>query len=211
MEALERLRRDSTLAEVGLHETYEVGSQGRDVARAGAERRDVDDQAMDSVVEVRTEAPFAHHRAQVCVGGAQQANVDAAPGLAAHAADLPGFEDAKEARLKIGGQLGDLVEKKRAPVRLLERPTMGLDRPCERAALVPKELALDELARKPASIDGHEGALSPPPAFVQRLGDELFADARLTANQNGPWQTCKSIDLGHDGEHWSRFDDEVRR
>jgi hypothetical protein len=154
---------------------------------------------MDSVVEVWSEASFTHHRAEVSVGGAEQSNVDAAPGLAAHTANLPGFEDAKEARLKIGRQLGDLVEEERAPVRLLERPAMGLDRPCERAALVPEELALDELARKPAAIDRHEWAFSPRSPFVQRLSDVLFADSGLALNQNGPRQSRKTIDLGHDG------------
>ena len=166
---------------------------------------------MDTVVEVGSKAPFAHHGAQIFVGGAEQSNVHAALGLAAHTADLPSFEDAKQARLQIGRELGDLVEKERAAVRLLEGPAMGLDRAGERAALVPEELALDELARKATSIDWDERAFLPRPALVQRLGDVLFSDAGLSPNQNGPWQGRKTIDLGHDREHRSRFDDEVRR
>ncbi len=112
--------------------------------------------------------------------------------------------------MKVRRELGHLVQEERAAVRLLERPPMGLDRTCERTPLMPKELALDELSWKPTAVDGHKRTACSRASFVQGLRDVLLADARLASNQNGPGQGRKAIDLGHDGKHPSRFDDEPR-
>jgi hypothetical protein len=113
--------------------------------------------------------------------------------------------------LKLWRQLRNFVEEKRTSVRLLERASMRLDRASERAAFVPKQLALDQLARKPASIDRHEGARSPHAPFVQSPGNVLFPYSRLAVNQYGPWQGRKPIDFGHGRQHWRRFEDQLRR
>jgi hypothetical protein len=142
---------------------------------------------------------------------AYQSNVDTPRGLATHTSNVPTLQHAKEPRLKISGQLCDFVQKKRPTVRLLEGSAVRLHCTRERAAFVPKELALDQLAGKPTAIERHERAILAPPTFVKRPRDVLFADARLATNQNGPRQARESIDLCHHGEHRARFDDDSGR
>jgi hypothetical protein len=97
--------------------------------------------------------------------------------------------------LEIGRQLPDFVKKERPAVRLLKCPTMRLDCPRERPALVSEQLALDEVARKPSTVERHERPMLPPTAFVKRSRHMLFADARLASDQDGPRQPRKPIDL----------------
>jgi hypothetical protein len=88
--------------------------------------------------------------------------------------------------LKVRWELGNLVQEERAAMRLLERPAVRLDRARKRAALVPEELGLDELARKPSAVEWNEWAFGAPPSIVKGVRDVLFADACLASNQNGP-------------------------
>jgi hypothetical protein len=152
---------------------------------------------VDPVVKVGPESAFMHHRPQVLVRRAHQSNVDAPRGLATHPPNVPTLQHAQEPRLKIMRQLRDFVQKECPSVRLLECPAVRVYGTRERAALVPKELALDELARKPTAVEWHERACLTPPPFVQRPGDVLFANPRLALNQDGPRQTRESIDIGH--------------
>jgi hypothetical protein len=76
-----------------------MSRQWRDVAGAGAERRNLHDQTMDSIVQVGTEATFMNHGSQVAVGRANQSNVDAASRFATDAPHAPGFEHPEQSRL----------------------------------------------------------------------------------------------------------------
>lgn len=109
VKTVECLACNLALADLRLHETNEVSDQGPDVVWARTERRNLDDQAMDSIVEVRTKATFANHGSEVPVRGAKQSDVDASRRFAAHPTHLPGFEDPEKAALKVRCELGDLV------------------------------------------------------------------------------------------------------
>ena len=68
----------------------------------------------------RRKRPRATSRAQIAVGGGDDADVDAARDVLADAAQLPFLNDAQQLGLRARRQLADLVEEQRAAVRLLE-------------------------------------------------------------------------------------------
>ena len=132
---------------------------------------------------------------------ANQSNVHRSPGLAADPANLPSFQDSKQTRLKIRRQFRDFVQEKGPAVRLFESAATSLNGTGERSALVPEELALDEIPRKPASVERYERPILATPAFVQGPRDVFLAHAGFSADQDGPRQASEPIDIGHDGEH----------
>jgi hypothetical protein len=144
------------------------------------------------------------------MGGADEADVDAAPRLRADATHLPGLEDAEEATLEREGQLADLVEEQGAGVRLLEEPPPRPRRPGERALLVTEELALDQRRGHAARVHRHEGP-APPALGVQRPGDPLLADAALAVDEHRPVEGGEAPHVGVDVAQGLGGDDHLGR
>jgi hypothetical protein len=102
---------EAPLPDFRLHLTKHVPRERPHVVEAGAQWRNLDDQAVDSIVQIGTKAPLVSHRSQVAVGGADEPHVDSSRGLAAHAPYLPRLENTEEPCLQIGWKLRDLVQK----------------------------------------------------------------------------------------------------
>ena len=94
------------------------------------------------------------------------------------------------------------------PSARLKKPGMPANGARETALLVTEQLARRELARQRAAIDGDELA-GPPARAVDRLGDELFARARLAEDQHGARRAPHLFDLLVDGLHGRRFADQA--
>src|ERR1041385_7565000 len=127
---------------------------------------------------------------------AHDAHIDAAHALAAHAPHLAGLEHAQQARLQPERQLADLVEKKRAAVRLLEHTTPRAARPRERPAFMTEELAFDQIARYSARIQADERPLAARPGDMQQVRNALLAAAALAEDQRWPGQARRALRFG---------------
>ena len=77
----------------------EVLDQERQILSPLAERRQVDGEDAEPVVEVAAERAGLDHAAEVAVGGCDQADVDPAQHAAAEWTDLTVLDDAEELRL----------------------------------------------------------------------------------------------------------------
>ena len=80
--------------------------------------------------------------------------------------------------------VADLVEEKRAAVRLLEASRAAGDGTGERAFFVTEKLAFQQVFGNGTAVDGDHLLLPPRAIFVHRLGDELLAGAALAGDQN---------------------------
>ena len=89
-------------------------------SRALAQRRDVQREHGEPVVEVGAEAAAVHLALEVAVGGGDDAHVDACARSRADALDLALLQRAQQLRLQRERQLADLVEEQRAAVGDLE-------------------------------------------------------------------------------------------
>ena len=101
--------------------------EGRDVARALAERRQDDGDDVEAVEEVLAELPRLHHRLEVAVRRGDDADVDRDRLVAADAPDLALLEGAEDLPLQREREVADLVEEEgRAGGGLEEAGLAGL-------------------------------------------------------------------------------------
>ncbi len=112
------------------------------------------------------------------------ANVDGTLLGAADASDAPSVERAKDGALRRVGQLGDLVEKERAPVRLLEHAGSRRGRSGESTALEAEQRRLHEPRGDRATVDCQEPP-RPPRRSMEGSRDDFFPGAGLAADQDG--------------------------
>jgi hypothetical protein len=78
-----------------------------------------------------------------------------------------------------GRHLADFVEEHRAAVRRFEQPALLRARVGEGAALVPEQLALQNLLGQRRAGDVHERPRRPIAGVVQHLRREILAGAAL--------------------------------
>ena len=170
-----------TLAAVLLHE---VLHERRDVLSPLAQRRHRDREDVEPVPEVLAEAAGLHLLVQAAVGGGHEAHVGLERRGPADALELPVLDHPQELGLQLEGQLADLVEEEGAAVGDLEAALALGDGPGESALLVAEELALDERGRQRRAVELDEGPGPARAQVVDRVGDELLADARLPLEED---------------------------
>ena len=129
-----------------------------DVVAALPQGRQVEVDHVEAVVEVLAEAPGADLLLEDPIGRGDDPDVDLLGLAVADAKDDALLERAQQLDLEVQRELADLVEEERPPVRRLELARTRGDRPGERAAHVPEELALDEVLRDRAAVDDDERA-----------------------------------------------------
>src|SRR3989449_7391709 len=116
-----RLDAPDVPAVLGAIALQERADQDRDVLPALAQRRDVDRDGVDPEEQVLAQAALAQGRLGAPVRRRDEAEVHRGGLCGAHPAHGTLLEHAEELRLELRGHLRDLVEEKRAPVRLLEQ------------------------------------------------------------------------------------------
>src|SRR5205085_5329942 len=90
----------------------------------------------------------------------------------------------KQFHLRAGIDLADLIEEDRAAARLLETPDPAFVRTGERAALVSKQLALEQLRRQRRAMDRDEFPFAAPAQIMDRLRGQFFARPAFAFDEN---------------------------
>ena len=155
------------------------------VTATRAQRRQLDHEDLQPVEQVSPEESAVDAFAERLVGRRHNARRDpsAAP-APANGPHLVAIERSQQLGLGLQRKLPDLVKEERASFRLGKSAGAARDGAREGAALVSKQLALDELARQRCDIDSNEGPRRAPPLFVQRSRHELFPCARLAHDEH---------------------------
>ncbi len=143
--------------------------------RAQGRNRHRDDRKPE--IEVFPELPRLHLAREIPLRRRDDAHVRFDGLVAAHLAELFRLEHAQELRLDVERKLPDFVQEDGAVVGQLERPLPGADRSRVGAALVPKELALDEGVADRSAVDDDEGALRARTLLVDRASENVLAGA----------------------------------
>jgi hypothetical protein len=99
-----------------------------------AQRRDVDADDTEAVVEVLAELAFAHALFEVGVGGRQHPHVHVLRARVAYGQDLALLEKAEELRLHIEGR-SPTSSRKSVPPGRADEPRLVVDRAREAAAM----------------------------------------------------------------------------
>ncbi|AUX48415.1 uncharacterized protein SOCE26_099490 [Sorangium cellulosum] len=156
-----------------------------DVLHALAERGHDDGHDVEAIEEILAEAAVADLGAEVAVGRGDDADVDVFLVQGADAGDAPLLEHAEELHLDGGGSVADLVEEEGAAVRGGEQARLVARGAGEGAAHVAEQLALQELGRQGAAVDGDEGPAAPLGEVVERARRQLLAGAGLAEQEDG--------------------------
>src|SRR3989441_475256 len=179
-----RLDAPDVPAVLGAIALQERADQDRDVLPALAQRRDVDRDGVDPEEQVLAQAALAQGRLGAPVRRRDEAEVHRDGFGGAHPAHGTLLEHAEELRLELRGHLRDLVEEKRAPVRLLEQASLVAGGARKGTAGVAEQRGLDEILGQRSAVDLHPRPAAPPAPLVERVGDELLAGPALADDQH---------------------------
>ena len=139
----------------------EMIDEQRDVLLALAQRRQRDAENIQAVVKVGAEGSLFDQRRQILVGGGDGAEIHFDRLVAAHARDLLFLEDAQQVGLSFQADVGNLVEKNRAPFGDFKLALLAVLRAGEGALFVPEELAFQQRFRQRPAVDGDHGHKAP--------------------------------------------------
>ena len=184
LHGLGRQREAVSLIEPGVA-LDEVLGQERDLLGALAQRRHLDLDHVEAVVEILAEAPGGHGLLDVLVGGGQHAHVHLDGVAAAHAGELPVLEHVQELALERRVEIADLVEEDRAVVGGLELAHLEGMGPREGPALVAEELGFEQLARHRGAVDLDVGPRLAGRVVVDGAGHQVLAGSRLARDEDG--------------------------
>ena len=139
---------------------------------------------VEAVIEVLAETPFLHEREQIDVGGGDDAHVYLELFGTAEAHELALLNHAQEFGLGFRTDSGDFIEEDRSLVGNFEKALFGRDSAGERASHMAEELRFEKVDGNGAGVDRHKGAVCACGSRMNRLCDQLFSGAALSADQN---------------------------
>ena len=141
-EAVDRL---GVLLRIALEEELR---ERRNVAPAIAQRRHLERDHVQPVIQIFAEPAFRHLLRQVAIRRRDHPHVDANRLRAAHALELVLLQKPQQLDLARRRDLADLVEEQRSAIRQLKPPVLAHHRARERPLLVPEQLALEQRLRE---------------------------------------------------------------
>ena len=209
-EGLGRVRRNGgNRRAFGRLQADEVAGERDDVVLALAQRRDVDRDHREAVVEVAAERALHHGLLEVRVGRGDHAHVHGDVLRAAHAADFAFLQDAQELALEQEGHGGDFVEEERAAVCDLEEALLVGIGAREGSLHVAEHLALEQVLGQGGAVDGHPRLVGARGVLVDGLRDHFLARAGLAVDQYGGGGGGDLLDHVAHLRHEGRRADEV--
>ena len=137
-----------------LYRSRNSSHEVRYVLGAFAQRRHLERDDVDAIVEVVAELPLLDHLVEIDVGRDHQPELGLDRLCAADPLDLVFLDGAKQLGLQIESEISDLVQKQRASGSQLELAELLSHGAREGASLVSEQVALDQIPRYRREIDG---------------------------------------------------------
>ena len=172
----------------------EVIDQGRQVLEPLAQRRRVDRDHVEAVVEVLAEAPGLDLLGQVAIGGRHHAHVDVDGGGGAHRLDLAVLQHPQHLGLGARRHVADLVEEHGAAVGGDELADLLAHRAGEAALLVAEQLGLDQLLGDGRAVDLDQRVRVPLTGAMDGARHQLLAGAALAGDEHGGGGRRRALD-----------------
>ena len=175
-----------------------------DVAHAIAQRRKLDLDHREPIVEILAQLAVLERLLEILVRRGDDANVDGDLLLAAEAPHRARLERAQELHLDVGGHLADFVEEERAAVGHLEGARLLVRRAGEGALLVAEQLVLENVLGERGAVEREERPLRAIALLVNRARDELLARAALAEDEDGGGGGRDGVEDAVDACAWLR-------
>ncbi len=175
--------------------------QQRHVRDAFPERRDLQRQDIQPVIQVRPKPPGFDLRSKGLVGRRNDTHVDLDRRATPHPLDLALLQDPKELCLHLSGHVSHLVQEECASAGPLELPTTLRGGPGECPGLVAKQLTFDQPFRNCGAIELLEWPASPRRRGVYGRRNQLFAGPALPEDQDRSIGIAGELDLFSELRH----------
>src|SRR5262245_57285376 len=152
---------------------------------AFAERRDVDSNHAEAVVQILSKLAFRDALFEVGVGRRKHANIHSLGTTLAHGDDFVLLEESQKLWLYIERKITDLVEEQRPARRRAHQPGLIGDRSREAASSVSEELAVRQFPAGRRAVVRQKRRAAAMRPDVDRSGDQLFTGSAFAGNQSG--------------------------
>ena len=146
---------DSDRSRVLLCRAEEIGGQFGNVLAPGTQRRHVDFDAAQTVVQVGSKQAARHHVGQRTIGRGDNPRIDAARSVPADAFHRNILNGAQQLRLRRQRQIRDFVEEERAAFSVLEL-SLAAAHAGRGSLLDTEELGLEQGFNESRAINGDE-------------------------------------------------------
>src|SRR6202040_1542592 len=138
---------------------------------------------IQTVVEVVPKFVPLHHVLQVSVGRSHEPNVDLVSPCAAQALELLFLQHTQQFGLQCRWNISDLIQEEGPFVGQFEATDLCRDGTCERALLMAKKLAFQQIERNGSAIQLYEWASAPRTEVVYGVCDQILAGARFSLDK----------------------------
>src|SRR5215470_4761016 len=155
------------------------------VLPALSERRELDWDHVEPVIEILPERSFLDRTFQVAVGGSNHPHIDGDWRDTAHAFEFPLLEESQELGLELASKIADLVEEDGSSVGHFEPSSLAPVCAREGTLLMSEQLALQELARQPHRVDRDERLIPSLAPVVDGAREDLLSCPALAQKQDG--------------------------
>jgi hypothetical protein len=165
------------------------------VFAARPQRWQRDRKHIQTVVEIAAKFPPLHHFNQISVGRSYEPNVHLVSSSTAQALELLLLQDTQQFGLQGRRNIAYLVQEESPFVSQFEAANLLRYGPGERASLVAKKLAFQQIERNGSAIQFNEWASAPHAQIVNRARDQLLAGACFSLDKNRGVRMRGAFDL----------------
>ena len=158
--------------------------QQRDVFRTFGQRRDLQVDHVQAVVEIFAELVAGHHFWQIAVGSGDNSHVNIDIAVAAQRAHFALLQHAQQLDLQRRGHVANFVQEQRAAFRRLEQPFTAAYRTGECAAGMTKQFGFKQLLRERATVNRNKGVLAARAGVMNCLREDLFPGSALAVDEH---------------------------
>ncbi|MCY1175070.1 hypothetical protein D9M73_152920 [compost metagenome] len=170
--------------------------------QAFAQRRDVQRQHVEAVVEVAAEFAAGTQLGEVLLGRADHPHVEMHLLLAADPAEAAILQEAQQLALQARAHLADAVEEQGAAGGEFQQAELAFRaRAFEGAGTVSEQLGLGHGFRQAGAVQRHERRLPARAGHVAGAGEQFLAGAGLALDQQRRIQGRHAAGLAHHGGH----------
>ncbi len=203
LQQIERVGREAGDAPVqpGGEDLQRMLRQHGDVFASLAQRRQVQGDDIEAVIQVVAKLAEGDGGVEIAVGGGDDAHVHIHRLRRAQRAHLALLQHAQQLDLQRQRHIADLVEKQRAAAGLLEQPGLRLAGAGERTLGMAEKFRLEQGFGNGGAVDGDERPGLPRAGTVNGAGQHFLAGARLAANEHAGLAARHQSGFGQQCEH----------
>ena len=179
----------------------EMAEQQRNFRGPLAQRRHVDREHVQSIVQILAQAARFHRLLNFHVGCRQDAHVHVDQLAAAQARILMVLQDVQELGLQVGAHFRDFVQEDRALGGQLKLPRLGTHGAGKRALLVAEQFGFEQFAGKRGAIHFDERLIAARRTHMNHARDDFLSHAALAVNEYRHIDRSNLQDLLADAHH----------